>query len=208
MTRVLIADDHRFFRSGVEAALSSQGFEVAASVNDGDEALLAIESENPDIVLLDIRMPGLDGVTMFEQMRARDDQRPVIVLTAEIRDTELVRLMKAGVNSIVFKHEPDDQLCEAINAVQRGQRRIPGDVLDRAFALAAQAEVSSPLDILTAKERSIANGIAQGRRNRDIGEELGLSEGSVKIYLHKIFIKLGITNRTELALLMRTYTTN
>jgi two-component system, NarL family, nitrate/nitrite response regulator NarL len=208
VTRVLIADDHRFFRSGVAAALESCGVEIAGSVADGEEALRAIESEDPDIVLLDIRMPVLDGVAMLEALRSTNDMRPVIVLAAELRDTELVRLMKAGVNSIVFKHEPDDQLMEAIKAVQNGDRRISGALMDKAFRLAAAREGATPLDDLTNKERKIANAVAEGRRNREIGEEMGLSEGSVKIYVHKIFLKLGITNRTELALLIRNLSSN
>ncbi len=203
MQTVLVADDHKFFRSGVEYALTSCGFKIAASVGDGGAALAAIESENPDLVVLDIRMPGIDGVTTLERMRARRDKRPVIALTAELRDSELVRLMKAGVNSIVFKHEPEGHLCDAIRSVQRGERRISGELLDRAMALTSQQAGQSPLDVLTDKERLIVMDVAQGRRNKDIADELGLTEGSVKVYLHKIFGKLGLENRTELALFVR-----
>lgn len=198
-----MADDHKFFRSGVEAALISCGFEIAASVGDGNQALRAIETEDPDLVFLDVRMPELDGVTMLERLRAKHDRRPVIVLTAELHNDELVRLMRAGVDSIVFKHEPESHLCEAIKSVQQGKRHIAGDLLDRAFATASNASGPSPLDALSAKERQISLEVGLGKRNRDIGEQLGLKEGSVKVYLHHIYNKLGISNRTELALIVR-----
>jgi two-component system nitrate/nitrite response regulator NarL len=203
LNRVVVADDHRFFRSGVEAALTSCGFEIAASVGDGNQALDAIEAENPDLVFLDVRMPELDGVTLLERLRARHDRRPVIVLTAELLNDDLVRLMRAGVDSIVFKHEPESHLCEAIKSVQQGKRHIPGELLDRAFATTASGGAPSPLDALSTKERQIALEVGQGKRNREIGEKLGLKEGSVKVYLHHIYNKLGISNRTELALIVR-----
>jgi two-component system nitrate/nitrite response regulator NarP len=148
-------------------------------------------------------MPVLDGVTLLERLRAKQDRRAVIVLSAEIRDSDLVRLMKASVDSIVFKHEPEEHLCEAIKSVQQGRRHFTGDLLDKAMTLASHVAGRNPLDVLTDKERSIVMEVARGRRNRDIGDDLGLTEGSVKVYLHKIFAKLGIANRTELAILVR-----
>lgn len=203
MTSIVIADDHAFFRAGVEAALVSEGFDVVASVDDGDAALRAIADRNPDVVILDIRMPVRGGVSTIEAMRAAGDNRPVVVLAAELSDDDLLSIMKCGVNGVVFKQGAELRLFDALKAVSEGSRFIEGDLLEKAFSLAVGRPKDSPLDLLTARERQIVEEVALGLRNREIAERLGMSEGTVKVYLHNIFSKLGVDNRTELALMVR-----
>lgn len=202
MTRIVLADDHPFLRRGVEEALYSQGITVAASVDDGRAALEAIARENPDVVVLDVRMPEMDGVAVLESLRQAGDHRPVVLLTAELEDEPLLRAMSVGVDAIVFKHGDQDRLRQAVEAVAAGQRFIEAELLERAAQLFAQPARVPLSERLSARELQIARGVAAGQRNRDIAAEVGMTEGSVKVYLHRIYERLGIENRTELAILV------
>ncbi len=202
MTRIVLADDHPFLRSGVEGVLSGMGIAIAASVDNGEAALAAIEREDPDVAILDIRMPGMGGIAVLEAMRARGDNRPVILLTAEIEDAALLKAMKAKVNGIVFKDGVETRLQDAITAVSGGEKFIDQALMQRALDLAIEDPRNSPLSKLAARETLIAEAVAVGKRNRDIAEEIGTTEGSIKVYLHRIYEKLGVSSRTELAVLV------
>lgn len=202
MTRIVLADDHPFLRTGVEAALARMGGDIVASVEDGDAALDAIAREDPEVVILDVRMPRCGGVAALEAMRARGDDRPVILLTAELDDGALLAALKARVNGIVFKDGAESRLQEALAAVTAGQRFIEPRLLERAVTLAIEKSGQPRLKQLTARELQIAEGVAAGKRNREIAADIGLTEGSIKVYLHRVYEKLGIDNRTELAVLV------
>jgi two-component system nitrate/nitrite response regulator NarL len=201
LTRIVIADDHKFFRSGLEAAILAAGMTIVASVGDGEAALKAIADHDPDVVILDLKMPGRDGVSTLETMRAAGDNRPVVVLAAEIEDDALVAIIKVGVNAIVSKAGGEMQLFDAIKAIKHGTCIIDRELLDRAFALAKEGTDKSVLDKLSPRERELVNEIARGHRNKDIAETFNVAEGTVKVYLNKIYAKLGVSNRTELAIL-------
>jgi len=198
---ILIADDHGFIRAGVGAVLQGSRFAVVASASSGEETLDAIRDHDPAIVLLDLNMPGRGGVAVLETLRARGDRRKVVVLTAEIGDADLVRLIAAGVEGIVFKDGAEDGLIDVLETVARGGRVIEPALLDRARAAALKPRAASLSEVLTPREWLMATLVAQGLRNRDIGEQMNIGEGTVKVYLHAIYQKLGIDNRTELALL-------
>lgn len=199
MTRVLLADDHTFFRSGVEAALRASEIEVIGSVDSGEAALEAVARLDPDILILDLKMPGCGGVAALQALRASGDNRPVIVLAAEVEDEALVAILDAGVNAIVSKAGAELRLVEAIQTIKQGTVFIDNDLLDRALMLAkAKAKVSA-LDLLSKREREVAQEVARGRRNREIAAAINVTEGTIKIYLHNIYRKLGIGSRTELA---------
>lgn len=202
MTKLLIADDHEFLRVGLEAVLGSLGYDIVGSVGDGDAALAAIERADPDVAILDIRMPNQSGVAVLETLRARGDDRPVLLLTAELDDPNLVRAVSARVDGIVFKDTAATMLHVAIEKVIAGERFIDLSLMEKAFRLVSEAPAADPLDALSDRDRRIVEGAAAGLRNRDIAESLGISEGAVKVYLHRIFDKLGVGNRTELALLV------
>lgn len=202
MTRILLVDDHSFFRRGLEAALASRGHDIVGSVGDGEAAIGLLKELDPELVLLDLKMRGMDGVSVLQAMRAAGDTRPVIVLTAELTDEALIALMRASVNGIVFKHCSEERLFEAVDAVSRGLRFVDGGLIDKALALSSNNPGS--LAGLNERERQIALLVAQGLRNRDIATRLGTSESMVKLYLHKAYQKLGVSNRTELALMLAT----
>lgn len=201
MTSVLLADDHAFIRAGVEAVLAGSPYEIVAAVGSGAEALEAVAATDPDICVFDVTMPDGDGVETLRAMRDAGDRRPVILLTAHIDDARLLEALGAEVNGIVGKEGAEETLIDTIEAVLAGKRAIAPDLLARAEAEAARRRIPSPFAVLTPREKTIVAYIAQGLRNRDIAAKLGITEGTVKVYLHSLYQKLGIDNRTELAVL-------
>ncbi len=208
MTRILVADDHAFLRAGLEQVLGRLGHEIVASVGDGTAALAAIAQTRPELAILDLRMPAPDGVGVLSALRAAGDTLPVLILAAELDDASLVAAVQRGVNAIVLKHAPPGALQDAIRAVMAGERAIAMDLMERAFAAATRPATTADqaLAALSDRDRQIAQGVAAGLRNRDIADSLGVTEGTVKINLHRLYDRLGVANRTELALLVKTGT--
>ena len=122
MISVLIADDHAFLRTGVEAVLRGSRFEIVATASNGIEALAAIEGNDPMIAIFDLRMPLMDGLAALQELRHRGDNRPVVLLTAELSDEQLLEAIKASVNGILMKDGAEDRLLTCLNAVYSGQR--------------------------------------------------------------------------------------
>lgn len=201
MTTLLVADDHCFIRSGIEAILRGSRFRIVANTASGEETLSAIKTHDPEIVLLDVNMPGMNGIDVLDAVRKRGDHRPIILLTAELTDRQLMAAMRAGIEGIVLKDGSEDELLDALEQVSRGRKAIAPALLQRALDLSLHPETEGPLDRLSTRERRIARLVARGMRNRDIGAAMNIGEGTVKVYLHGIYQKLNIDNRTELALL-------
>jgi two-component system nitrate/nitrite response regulator NarP len=201
MIPVVLADDHPFMRAGVEAVLRGTRFGIVAMANDGEEALAAVARHDPAICVFDVRMPRLSGVEALQAMRGKGDTRPVVLLTAALADHSLLAAVRAGVNGIVLKDGAEDALVGALEKVAAGEKAIPPDLLQRALDLSITGGNSDPLAPLAPRERQIAAKVGRGLRNREIADQLAISEGTVKVYLHAIYQKLGIKNRTELALI-------
>jgi two-component system, NarL family, nitrate/nitrite response regulator NarL len=204
--RVLLADDHPFVLTGVEALLRDSDYEIVAIVNDGRQALEALATARPDILILDVAMKDYSGIDVLQTLRSRGDDRAVILLTASLDDDRLMQALKLGVRGIVLKEGAQHLLLRCLDEVRAGGRWIEHNLLQRAMDMQLSAERSpakSGIDSLTARQRAIAGLIAKGRRNREVADELGLTEGTVKVYLHGIYQQLDISNRTELALLVR-----
>lgn len=197
MTRVLMADDHPMIRAGLDVLLRGTGFELIDQVGTGAEAIRAIEERDPDIVILDVRMPDGSGVDVLTQIRRQGDQRRVILLTAAINDGALIDSLKLGVNGIVLKNADPGFLLECLETVQNGGTWIDPDLSRRVKELRAKAESRASL---APREKVLIGLIRKGLRNRDIAEQLGVTEGTVKVYLHSIFEKVDVANRTELAM--------
>jgi two-component system nitrate/nitrite response regulator NarP len=140
MMTILVADDHGFIRAGVAAVLHDSRFRVVAATASGEETLAAIATHDPDIVLLDINMPGMSGVQVLETLRARGDRRRVVLLTAELTDRNLLTVMRAGVEGIVSKDGAGDELIEVLDKVRAGERAISADLLQRALDISLHPE--------------------------------------------------------------------
>ena len=203
MTSVIVADDHPFLCSGVSAVLKGAGLDVVATAADGESALSEIARHDPDVVILDVTMPVKDGISTLTSLREKGDARPVILLTAQINDKALVAAVRARVDGIVLKQGAEDSLIDAVHRVARGERVISPDLLERALDASMSVPAANPLEVLTPREIDIARAVAHGMRNREIAEKLGMTEGSIKVYLHRIYDKLNVENRTGLAILVR-----
>ncbi len=195
-TTVLIADDHPMIRSAVTMLLDGTNFDVVASADNADSALVCIARDNPDIVVLDLAMPGGSGLDILRKLRAHGDGRRVVVLTAAIDDHKLASALALSVNGIVMKNSDPAHLLDCLEAVRTGGKWIDPELSDRAAAASERGEPER----LAPRERQIVALVAQGLRNRDIAAQLGITEGTVKVYLHAIFEKLGVSSRTELAI--------
>ncbi len=202
MISVLLADDHAFIRAGVEAVLANSGYRIVSSVGTGAQALAALREHDPAVCVFDVTMPDGDGVDTLRAMRRAGDRRPVILLTAQIDDRRLSDALDAEVNGIVGKEGAEETLLSALDKVMAGDRAIAADLLARARKEADRRKTPSPFAALTPRERTIISLVAEGHRNRDIAAALGITEGTVKVYLHTLYQKLEIENRTELAVLV------
>jgi two-component system nitrate/nitrite response regulator NarP len=205
MTRVLIADDHPIMLSGIEAILRDTEYAVVAKVTNGAAVLEAIPVARPDILVLDVQMPERTGLDVLRTLRGRGDELPVILLTASLHDGGLLDAIQLGVNGIILKDGAQSLLLLCLEDVRSGRRWIEKSLLERALqiSMGEGSDARSGLEALSKRERAIVGLVAQGLRNRDVASELGITEGTVKVYLHRIYDKLGVTNRTELSIFAR-----
>ena len=203
MTRVLIADDHPLLLSGVARLLDETDYEVVAKIADGARVADALAETQPAIAILDINMPGATGLAVVAAARAQDREEGsgprFVLLTAELSDDELLTAMELKVDGILLKNGGERLLVDCLDRVSAGGRFIPQELLNRATTLERE-RARDPIRNLSPREKELASLVAQGMRNRTIAEELGLSEGTVKVYLNRIYEKLEIASRTELAL--------
>lgn len=205
MNRVLLVDDHPLMLSGIEAALRDTDYRVVGALGDGSQVCEALAKLKPDLIILDVKMRDRGGMEVLRTLRGRKDLRPVIFLTAHITDGQLLEALDLGVNGIVLKEHAGDSLIKCLTEVRRGGRWMERSLLERALQIARAQRPGGhdPITRLSPRERSILALVAQGLRNKEIGEDLGMSEGSVKVYLHRMYEKLGVQSRVELAMLSR-----
>lgn len=204
MTRVLIAEDHPIIVSGLESVFRGTEFEIVGVEASGERVLEAVARAKPDILILDISMPGRDGLDILAALRARDDPCRVVMLTAGINDEALMRTLDLRAEGILLKEGPPSGLIRALEKVRSGVRVVDDGLLQRALDLKMGGGPDrSGFAALSPREQMVARQVAEGRRNKEIADSLGISEGTVKVHLHKIYDKLGVGNRTELAILTR-----
>lgn len=206
-TRILIVDDQRLMREGLRTLLELEpDFDVAGEAGEGAAALEAYEALAPDIVLMDIRMPGMDGVEATRRLRARHPGARVIILTTFDDEAYVFEGLRAGAQGYLLKDLSGDELATAIRTVMAGGALIEPSVARKVFAeFARLAPAARPLDAglaepLTEREREVLRGVAEGLSNREIGQKLFLTEGTVKNYVTSVLQKIGARDRTQAAL--------
>jgi two-component system, NarL family, response regulator len=188
---ILIADDHEVVREGLVAMINRQpGMQVVAQASDGAQATALWREHRPDITLVDLRMPELDGVGVITQIRTVNPRARVIILTTFDGDEDIYRGMRAGARAYLLKDAPREELLGCIRAVHAGETFVPPGV---AAKLAAQ--VSS--ERLTLREREILELMGEGASNKVIARRLGISEGTVKTHVKSVLQKLEVASRTE-----------
>jgi len=216
--RIVVADDHPIFRDGLCKLLAlEEDFEVVAQASDGRQVLEILQQLEPDILLLDLKMPGLDGLATLQRLQAARNKTRVIVLTASDDKNEFVQAMKLGTSGIVLKQTATELLIKSIRKVHAGEIWLDSHTtaaVIRQFVAADEQQQQQPTapppaqapprdrerSPLSQREREIVALVAQGFKNKEMAEKMFISEQTVKNHLHNIFDKLGVSDRLELAL--------
>jgi DNA-binding NarL/FixJ family response regulator len=205
MIRILIADDHAVVREGLRAFLELQdGLDVVGEAGDGAEALVEAERLRPDVVLMDLVMPRLDGVGAMRELRRRMPEVRVIVLTSFLDDDRLLPAVQAGAAGYLLKDVEPCELARAVRAAHAGEAMLDPAVAARLVEAIADGQASAAAEErerLTRREREVLELIARGRSNKRIAFELGISEKTVKAHVGRLLAKLGVADRTQAALL-------
>ncbi|HEU4324277.1 MAG TPA: response regulator transcription factor [Roseiflexaceae bacterium] len=200
--RVLLVDDHRMVRYGIRAMLSlSPDIVVVGEAADGEEALACCHEQRPDVILMDVTMPQMDGPTATARIRAAFPQIQVIALTSFVDETLVLRALQAGAISYLLKDVHDRPLVEAIRAAYRGRATFSPLV---AQTLAQRAATpSAPRPVLTKREHEVLALLEMGQTNQAIAEQLQISSSTVHLHVSNLLAKLGASNRTEAVMLAR-----
>ena len=195
--RVLIVDDHPVVRQGLRVLLEVQdGIEVTGEAGDGPTALALAAEHQPDVILLDLKLPGLDGLAVLEQLK--NTTAKVLVLTSVTDPVAAGRAMREGAAGVLYKDVDPDALVRAIRAVHDGHLLLAAEAAG--ILLQPAAGPGRGLDALTAREREVLAELAKGRSNREIARALHVAEKTVKAHVSSVLAKLGVQDRTQAAL--------
>ena len=199
--RVVLADDHALFRDGVSSLLQAWGHQVVGHAADGREAVDLVTRLEPDLVLMDVRMPGMSGVEATQAIAAIRPEMPIVMLTVSEDEEDLFAAIRAGARGYLLKDLEAAQLHAMIDAVARGEAAITPATAARIIRhLSTMSGADgSARDALTARELEVLRLVTDGRRNKEIAAELGISENTAKYHLRNILEKLHAESRTEVA---------
>jgi two-component system nitrate/nitrite response regulator NarL len=203
--RVLLIDDHTLFRVGLEGLLAHRNIDVIASIGGGREGLQCAEDLKPDVVLLDMRMPDIDGIGVLRKLRDTGFQNPIVMLTTSTDERDLVESLRNGAQGYLLKDMEPDELVLALRDIVGGKTVVAPD-LAPVLAKVVQGDGSlpdetSPFDDLTPRENEILILLAEGQSNKVIARNLGISDGTVKLHVKAILRKLGVHSRVEAAVI-------
>jgi DNA-binding NarL/FixJ family response regulator len=207
--RVLVVDDDALVRAGLSMLLAgAEDIAIVGEAADGSEVAEAVAEHRPDVVLMDIRMPGMDGLAATELLRARADAPEVIVLTTFEADDYVLRALRAGAGGFLLKDTPPADIVRAVRAVAAGEPTLSPTITRRLILHVADSEgedrtrrAREQLDRLTEREREVAVAIGLGKSNAEIGRELYMSVATVKAHVSRVLEKLQLNNRVQIALL-------
>jgi DNA-binding NarL/FixJ family response regulator len=202
--RLMLVDDHAIVLQGLQQLLAREhDLKVVAACASSDEALEAFEREAPDVLVLDLRMRGADGLTLLRRLADAGRRYPTVLLTAAIDDNQVMEAVDLGVRGLVMKDSSPEVLIDCVRRVHAGQQWLDQHTVTRALRTALNREVAVREAALTAREIEILRMVAEGLRNRAIAARLSISEGTVKVHLHNMYEKLGVGGRLELTLCAR-----
>jgi len=191
MIRILIVDDHPVVCSGLTSMLSEQaGIEVVGSAASGEEALTIVQRDRPDLILLDLRMPGMDGIGVLHALKTFEKPPRVMVLTSFEKEEDIYRAIRAGAQGYLLKDTTESEMIAAISAVNSGKRYIPRHIAARLADRMMRSD-------LTARELQILELLAQGSTNKEIATSLAISDNTVRHHVNNIMDKLQVSDRTE-----------
>ena len=195
--RILVADDHLIIRQGLRLILETQaGFEMVGEAADGAEAVRLCVELHPDVVLMDLRMPGMDGLSAIERLRIEQPGIAVVILTTFNEDDLMMRGLRLGAKGYLLKDTDRETLFNTIRAASRGETLLRPEIMARVLAqgMATGAPASTQTD-LTGRELEVLRGVAQGERSKEIALRLGITERTVKAHLASIYSRLGVDSR-------------
>ncbi len=202
MTTVVVADDHPLMLDAVAGLFRPPGFTVVARCQDGAQARAAIIEHRPELAVLDVHMPRLTGLELLAEARAAGWTTRILLLTAGLEPEPIVQAIRLKVDGLILKGAGADVLVRAAEAVVAGTQWIDKEAMEQVIGILAAPPSAEPIG-LTPRETDVVRQVAQGRRNKEIARDLGISEGTVKMHLHNLYEKLSVSSRTELAILAR-----
>lgn len=201
--RVALADDHPIVLEGLANLLQAQGdFDVVSRCQSGREALEALREHQPDVLVLDLRMPGMGGLEALREMRTQGMKARVVLLTAALEEDDVLEAIRLGVKGVILKEMAPNLLVQCIRTVAAGGQWLEKQSVGRALEKLLQREASSQqlAGALTPRELEVVRMMVHGLRNKEIADRLCVSEGTVKVHLHNIYEKLGTDGRMALVL--------
>ena len=201
-TRIILVDDHTLFRKGLAELLEQSGsIEVTAFTGNPDEVAMLLKAHRPDVLILDLNMPGTDGITLMQQLRADGFALPILILTLSEAEDDLARALRAGANGYLLKSMEPDEVVDAIQRAQRGETVVAPAMTAKLVKLYDQKDqnTSSLLDALTPREREILSHLSRGESNKTIARTLDISHDTVKLHVRHILAKLNLSSRVEAA---------
>ena len=202
MIRIVIADDHPVVRRGLAQFIADEDeLEVVAECADGDSAMAAVARFAPDVLIVDLRMPHASGLDVLRRLQALPSSPPTVLLAGNISDDEVVEAMRLGAKGVVLKEMAPSLLVACIRKVAAGGTWLEKEAIGRTLEKLLRGEQSRQKvrDLLTPREIEIVRMVASGLGNREVGEKLFISEGTVKTHLHSVYEKLGLKGRVQLA---------
>jgi NarL family two-component system response regulator YdfI len=197
MIKILIADDHLIIRQGLQLILETENdFELVGEASDGAEAISLCKKLKPDVVLMDLRMPNMDGLTAIEKLRVEQPHIAVVILTTFNEDELMLRGLQAGARGYLLKDTDRATLFDTIRAAARGETLLKPEIMARVLlqANAPKKESHAPVN-LTDRELEVLTSVARGERSKEIASHLGISERTIKAHLASIYNKLGVDSR-------------
>ncbi len=207
--KVLLIDDHRLFREGLESLLQRRNIEVLAAVGDGSEGMKLARELRPDIILLDMRMPIIDGIGVLKQLKQRELSMPIVILTTSSNEQDLLDALKYGASGYLLKDMDPDALVIALRDINSGET-VVAPSLTSVLVRFVQGDTNTteeqgPFNDLTPREREILKLIADGQGNKLIARNLGISDGTVKLHVKAVLRKLEVHSRVEAAVMYIEY---